>query len=147
MNVMVINSDKTKAMLVTTRQKRSRLDDSLQLFLNDMPLTAVKNEKGFGVQVDDNLTWNDHISKTSKKMSTYVWLLSKIRSYLSVDHRVLFYKSYIQPHIDYANIIWGNTGKTNLLHVERLQRKACSVILNYNAPVICNHCPPPTYGE
>ena len=98
MNGMVINIDKTKAMLVTTRQKRNRLDDSLQLFLNDMPLTVVKNEKVLGVQVDDNLTWNDHISKTSKKMSTYVWLLSKIRSYLSVEHRVLFYNSYIQPH-------------------------------------------------
>ena len=90
-----------------------------------MHLTAVKNENVLVLQVDDNLTWNDHVSKP-------VWLLSKIRSYLSVEHRVPFYKSYIQPHIDYANIIWANTGKTNLLHVERLLRKACRVILNYN---------------
>ena len=55
MNGMVINIDKTKAMLVTTIQKRSRLDDSLQLSLNYKPLTAVKMKKVLGVQVDDNL--------------------------------------------------------------------------------------------
>lgn len=34
--------------------------------------------------------------------------------------------------MDYANIIWGNAAKTNLLHIERLQRRACRVILDYN---------------
>lgn len=136
MNGMVINIDKTKAMLITTRQKRNTLEDSFQVFLNDLPLSVVSNEKILGVQVDDNLTWTDHISKVCRKMSSNVWLLSKIRPYLSQEHRVLFYKSYIQPHIDYANIIWGNAAKTSLLHIERLQRRACRVILNYNVDSI-----------
>lgn len=132
LNGMVINMDKTKAMLVTTRQKRSRIDEELKISLNEMPLSLVSNDKVLGIQVDNNLTWSEHISKVSKKMSTNVWLLSKIKSYLSVEHRLLFYKSYIQPHLDYANIVWGNTTKTNLLQIERLQRRACRVILNYN---------------
>ena len=27
---------------------------------------------------------------------------------------------YIQPHLDYTNIVWGSTSKTNLLQIERL---------------------------
>ena len=65
-------------------------------------------------------------------MSANIWLLSRIKWYLSIEHRVVFYKSYIQPHIDYANIVWGNAAKTNLLHIGRLQRRACRVILIYN---------------
>ena len=65
-------------------------------------------------------------------MSTNIWLLSTIKRYLSIEHRVVFYKSYIQPHIDYANIVWGNAAKTNLLQIERLQRRPCSVIHNDN---------------
>ena len=67
-----------------------------------MLLSLVPNEKVLGVQLDENLTWIEHISKVSKKMSTNVWLFSKIKKYMSVEHRVLFYKSNIQPHIDYA---------------------------------------------
>ena len=132
LNGMVINVEKTKAMLITTRQKRCRIQDTLHVTLNDIPLSLVSNEKVLGVQLDKNLTWAEHISKVSKKMSTNVWLLSKIKRYLSVEHRVLFYKSYIQPHLDYANIVWGSAAKTNLMQTERLQRRACRVILNYN---------------
>ena len=70
------------------------------------------------------------MSKVSKKVSTKVWLLSKIQRYLSVKHRVLFYKSCIQPHLDYANIVWGSVAKTNLMQIERLQRRACRAFLN-----------------
>ena len=61
--------------------------------------------------MDNNLMWTDHISNVSKKMSTNIWLLSRIKRYLSIEHRVVFYKSYIQPHIDYANLVWGNAAK------------------------------------
>ena len=132
LNGMVINIDKTKAMIVTTRQKRSKMEDAFHITLNDMPLSQVSTEKVLRVQVDNNLMWTDHISNVSKKMSTNIWLLSRIKRYLSIEHRVVFYKSYIQPHIDYANIVWGNAAKTNLLQIKRLQRKACRVILNYN---------------
>ena len=132
LNGMVINMDKTKTMIVTTKQKRARIDDSLHITLFDKPLSLVSSEKVLGVQVDNNLSWTDHVSKVSKKMSTNIWLLSKIKRYLSVEHRVLFYKSYVQPHLDYGNIVWGNAAKTNLLQLERLQRRACRVILNYN---------------
>ena len=132
LNGMVINMDKTKTMIVTTKQKQARIDDSLHITLFDKPLSLVSSEKVLGVQVDNNLSWTDHVSKVSKKMSTNIWLLSKIKRYLSVEHRVLFYKSYVHPHLDYGNIVWGNAAKTNLLQLERLQRRACRVILNYN---------------
>lgn len=131
-NGMVINTDKTKAMIITTRQRRSRIDDNIQIFLNDIQLSTVSNEKVLGVQIDNNLSWREHVSKVAKKMSTNIWLLSKIKCYLSLEHRLIYYKSYIQPHLDYANIVWGNTAKTNLMQIERLQKRACRIILDYN---------------
>ena len=65
-------------------------------------------------------------------MSTNIWLLSKIKGFLSKEHRLIYYKSYIQPHLDYANIVWGSTSKGNLMQIERLQRRACRIILDYN---------------
>ena len=100
-NGMVLNSTKTKVMLITTNQKRHGLDrDGLNLDFNMEPLQVITNDKILGVFVDNNLTWNEHIKHISKKIASNIWLLSKMKIYLSQEHRIQFYKSYIQPHID-----------------------------------------------
>ena len=61
-----------------------------------------------------------------------IWLLSKIKKFLSQAHRVQFYKSYIQPHIDFCNIVWGSSSESNKLKIFKLQKRACRIILDYN---------------
>ena len=70
--------------------------------------------KILGVYVDDNLLCNDQFHHVSNKLSSYVWLLSKIRSYFSFDHRKLFYKAYIKAHIEYCSVVWCNTSSSNI---------------------------------
>ena len=85
-NCMVLNTDKTKVMLITSRQKRLSLQNLvLSLRYNDIDIKMTPSEKILGVYVDDNLMWNNHFQHVSKKISSYLWLLSKIRSYLSRD--------------------------------------------------------------
>ena len=100
--------------------------------LNNVQLLTVSKEKVLGVHIDNNLLWGQQVRKVTKKMSSNIWLLSKVKNYLTKEHRVMYYKSYIQPHLDYANIVWGSTSKTNLLQIERLQKRACRIILDYN---------------
>ena len=41
----------------------------------------------------------------------------------------MFYKAYVQPHLDYCSIIWGSTKQSNIQVLVRLQRRACRIIL------------------
>lgn len=128
-NSMIINTEKTKALLVTTQQKRARLDsDKLNVFYDNMSLKMTSQDKILGVFVDNNLTWSTHIKHISKKVNSYLWLLRKIKSYIPLQYRVIFYKSYIQPYLDYCNIIWGNTSNSNITTLIRLQKRACHLI-------------------
>ena len=132
-NGMILNSSKTKVMFVTTNQKRKRLNrQNLDLNFQNEPLNMISSDKILGVFVDNNLTWTDHIKYLTKKIASSIWLLSKIKKFLSQDHRVQFYKSYIQPHIDFCNIVWGSSSECNKLKIFRLQKRACKVILDYN---------------
>ena len=88
-------------------------------------------DKILGIHVDNNLTWQIHFSFLSKKISSYLWLLSKIRTCLSTEHRLLFYNAYINPHFDYCSIIWNNSSNTNIYKVTQLQRGACKLILGH----------------
>lgn len=132
-NGMVINTDKTKLMLITTSQKRQRMENvDLNLKFGNQSLGTVRYEKVLGVSVDQNLSWTEHVKYLSKKINSSIWLLSKIKHFLSLSHRVQFYRSYIQPHIDFCNIVWGNTSEGNKNMIFRLQKRACRVILDYN---------------
>ena len=137
---MILNSSKTKVMLVTTNQKRQRLNnDNLDLNFNNESLNMVSNDKILGVFVDNNLTWSDHIKHLKKKISSGIWLLTKLKKFLSQAHRVQFYKSYIQPHIDFCNIVWGSSSESNKLQVFKLQKRACKIILDYNVDDCWSH--------
>ena len=88
----------------------------------------ISNDKILGVFVDQNSTWSDHIRHLSKKITSRIHLLSKVKKFLSQEHRILFFKSYIQPHIDFCNIVWGSSSETTKQKILRLQKRACRVI-------------------
>ena len=75
---MVLNTLNTKVTLITSRQKRNILYESaLSLKYNDLDIKMTTSDKILGVHVDENLSWNDHYQHVSKKVSSYLWLLSK----------------------------------------------------------------------
>ena len=97
-NGMLINTAKTKVMLLTTPQKRILLNKyMLLLTLNNEKLTVVSSDKILGIHIDNNLTWTNHTyygNAVAKKIVSNLWLLSRIKEYLSTDQRVQFYKAY-----------------------------------------------------
>ena len=104
---------------------------SMLQLLNET-LKMIQSDKILGVNADNNLNWSDHVKHVRKKISSYIWFLSKIKNYLSQAHRVQFYKSFIQPHIDFCNIVWGNSCQSSKMKIFRLQKRDCRVILGYN---------------
>ena len=94
---MLLSTDKIKAMLFTTSQKRLHLhNDILLLTYNNDALNTVKNEKVLGARLDNNLTCSClsvHINFIAKKF-LQMWLLSKLKVCLSTEHRNI----YSTPH-------------------------------------------------
>ena len=72
--------------------------------------------------------YHNYLNKTCHR-DRIVGLSVPCPSHVSVEHRINFYRSYIQPHMDYANVLWGNAAKTKIVKIERLQKRACKLIL------------------
>ena len=92
LNGMLLNTEKTKVMLITTSQKCLHLHNSiLNLTFNNDSLKNIDNDKVLGIYIDNNLTWSIHTQFIAKKISSNLWLLSRLKDYLSLEHRVQFY--------------------------------------------------------
>ena len=61
-------------------------NDYLNLKCNNEFLNMISSDKILGVFVDNNLTWSDHIKHLTKKIVSNIWLLSKIKKFLSQSH-------------------------------------------------------------
>ena len=132
-NGMVLNTEKTKVLLITTPHKRARLgDNSLSLSFKNIQLKSSQNEKLLGVYINENLKWDGHVNKIRKKILTNLWLLNRIKMFIPLSSRILYYKAYIQPHLDFCSIVCGGTNSTNLYKLCMLQKRVCKSIFGKN---------------
>ncbi len=91
-------------------------------------LENVNSEKLLGVIIDKHLSWKHHIDKTAKTLSKNIALLKRIRKYLPHQTRLTFYKTFIQPHIDFCSTIWGQSPHISCIHI--LQKILLRLIIN-----------------
>ena len=83
-----------------------------------------------GVIIDENLTWKNHIDAISKTISRNIGMLSKLKHYVPGHIMHSLYCTLVLPYINYGNLIWGNTCKTYLHKIFRLQKWAIRTISN-----------------
>ena len=67
-----------------------------------------------GVLLDENPLWKDHIKYTGNKISKNIGILYKTRDYLSEQSLLSLYYAYIHTYVNYANLAWASTIRTNL---------------------------------
>ena len=67
---MVLNTDKTKVMLMTSRQKLTPLNDTvLNLQYNDIDISMTTCDKILGIHDNDISTWSSQFNLLSKKIA------------------------------------------------------------------------------
>ena len=130
-NHMIINENKTTCMLIGTKQKLSKLSNStLAINVNDMPIENVDNERLLGVRLDNSLHYTKHIDDVCRSLSSKVALLNRIKQFLPLHYRKMYFNAYILPSIDYCLTIWGNAPKCHLNRILKFQKYAARLILD-----------------
>ena len=126
---MIINAQKTKHMYITRQTNKPNIPD-IKLKLQNHDIELSESERLLGINIDNTLKWKTHIDKTIKKCNTQLFLLMRIKQYLDVPTRKLFFNAYILPHLDYCCSIWGNTDKKIMNEIIKFQKRAARVILD-----------------
>ena len=129
-NYMFINTNKTKCMVIGTKQKILSHDNELNLRIGSDVLQNSVCEKLLGVKIDQSLSWKYQIDHICSIMSSRIYLLSKIKKYLDIVCRKLFYNGYILPIIDYCCIVWSGCSSESLARILKLQKRAARLILD-----------------
>ena len=130
-NMMILNGSKTKCMMVTGKRLAKNMEeDQLLLKINGKRLEQVTSQKLLGVIIDDKLNFDDHIEELCKKIFQRIAVLKKIRCFMPLEQRMLYYNSIIKQVMLYGSSIWTSCTIDSLTKVLKLQKRAARVILN-----------------
>lgn len=124
-NKLSLNLEKTNFILFSSARKTA---SRKALFLNGISLNQTQSTKFLGVIIDQHLTWHEHITLITKKISKNLGVLARIRHNIPFQSLISLYYTLIYPYLSYCNIVWGHNFKSYLHNLITLQKRAVRII-------------------
>lgn len=128
LKIWKIKANETKSAHVTFTLKK---DTCPPVYLNNNIIPQTEDVKYLGMHLDRRLTWKKHIWTKRKqldiKLRSMYWLLGK-KSELSLENKILVYKTILKPIWTYGLQLWGTSAKSNIEILQRFQNKTLRTI-------------------
>ena len=107
-NKSCLNINKTKFMVFHPPQKDV---DYPTLSINNVQIDCVDNFTFLGITINEHLSWRPHMTKILNKVSKTGYILNKLKKILPEGILLTIYNSLINPHFNYAILLWGHKGE------------------------------------
>ena len=119
-NMMKANPSKFQVMFIGKRIKST----NHSIKLNDISLTGSPSIHILGIEIDQNLTFTDHINSLCSKTAKQINALYRIKSNLDNASRKTIFNSFITSAFTYCSIMWMFTTRGNLQKLDKLHERA-----------------------
>ena len=123
---MKFNVDKCVVMNFGT----SRTKTKYEYKMNNQTLETVKHNPYLGVELTDNLKYNDHINTITSKASRVLGFVKRNLKHCPRTVKERAYQTLVRPKLEYSSPIWNPQHKDPIKKIEQVQRNAARFVLN-----------------
>lgn len=92
--------------------------------INGHQLTSVTSNRYLGLVLTSDLRWNEHVHYIEKKAMQKLGYLRRTLRQSTQEIKLLAYKTFIRPLLEYASVVWDPYTKTNINKLEKIQKKS-----------------------
>ena len=126
-NKLLLNPEKTKAMICGSRQMRAKLPN-FRLSLLGKEIIPVTSAKDLGVILDSGLTFDSHIQATISSCMSRLGQINRVKHCFDKHTLTIIINSLVFSKLYYCSTVWSNTSQTNLNNVQVVQNFACRIV-------------------
>jgi hypothetical protein len=123
-NLLSLNIDKTYFMQFSTTN--SYVTD-LNITYNNNKIYKISNMKFLGLQIDNILSWKNHVDIIVPKSSAACFAIRAVRPFMSQETLKMIHHAYFHSIITYGIVFWGNSSYSN--NVFKLQKRVVRIIM------------------
>ena len=116
-NGMIANPDKHQAMVLGNTD-------------HDFSFPVKNSIDLLGVSIDNELSFNCHISNICEKVNNQFNVLKRFKSLITRNIILRLYKAFVLPHFQYCSLIWHFSGTRNCDKLESLNKRILRFVFN-----------------
>ena len=88
--------------------------EKIPLKLNETEIEEVTETKFLGVTIDNQLSWNGHITSLTKKLKCCAGQINRISNFIPKDLHKSIYHTLYESHLNYGITVWGGVSVVKL---------------------------------
>ena len=117
---MKANPEKSHLLLSSKTPKKAYFCGAL--------IESSSTEKLLGIQIDSDLTFDEHLSSICNKVVQKINVLSRLVNYVSLDKGRIVMKAFIESQFNHCPLIWMFHSKTLNNKINRLHERALRIV-------------------
>ena len=121
-----MNFNPTKTELLTISNQRQ--PNTYPLIFDSDTLVEINTHKHLGVILQRDCKWASHIESIVAKVRPLIACLRSFKYKFTRKTLEILYKSYILPHLDYADVLWDNCPAVLANELENVHLEALRII-------------------
>ena len=125
-NEMVVNSDKFQAIILNRKEAQA----AHKLIIDNKEIKTTNSIKLLGINIDDQLRFNEHISILCSKAAMQLNALSRLQKYMGKSEKEAIINSFILSNFNYCPLVWHFSSCESIRKIEKIQKRCLGIILN-----------------
>ena len=103
LNKIIVNPEKFQAIVV---KKNAKMKDSYPSNINDVTINSENGVKLLGVEIDNRLSFDQHISTVCNKASNQLNGIGRIQKFMGFKEKEVLLNSFVYSSCNYFLLVW-----------------------------------------
>ena len=126
-NKMIVNPDKFQAILL---DKRKSGHTNQRIVVYNLYIKVVSSVELLGIQIDDKLEFNLHISNICRSAANQLNALFRLKRFLGYKEKRILINSCFMANFNYCPLVWIFSSASSLKKIGKLQKRALRFLYN-----------------
>ena len=127
-NSLLINPEKTKLLVLGTRQMLQTLPADFHVTLLGKKITPSPSARDLGLQVDSILSYDEHVTQTVSSCIDSLCQINRVKHLFDARALERVINALVFSKLYYCSPVWSNTSKKNISKLQKVQNFACRII-------------------
>ena len=125
-NQMIVNPDKFEAMVLGRHKQKEKIN----LNINGAEIKGQNSVTLLGVEIDNELNFNNHISNICKKAGNKINAISRIQSFPDQKEKEALVNTFVYSNFNYCSSVWHFSTKKSTKKIEKIQEHCLKLLYN-----------------
>ena len=108
----------------------ARHDEDVKINIGDKVITGEKSVKLLGLNIDNNLNFENHVANLCKKASQKLHALSRVAPFMETSKKRILMKAFIESQFSYCPLAWMFHSRKLNNRIDRIHERALNIAYN-----------------